>query len=136
MRAPWPGLALSVMAMRSAISAGEAMPFAASSPRTATSSFSPSASRMFICVFGQPPDPPLSPPDLIRPSGRLQPMFVDFHQQLVAGAAFVPDRRLVEAHMIERPHRRRAGEGEILRIGKRTQLPHHRALLAAQVVRG
>src|ERR1700722_8411893 len=47
-RAPWPGLALSVLAIRSAISAGDAMPFAASTLRNAISSFSPSISARLI----------------------------------------------------------------------------------------
>ena len=33
---------------------------------------------------------------------RLQPMFVDFHQQFVARRAFLPNRRLGERHVIQR----------------------------------
>src|SRR5579863_141994 len=102
MRAPCPGFAASVVAIRSASSALDVMPFADSRSRTAASSFSPSVSRMFMRDLGRLPDPPASWRGLTRPSCRLQPMFVDLDQQFIAGVALLPDGGLVKPDVIER----------------------------------
>src|SRR5579859_3808112 len=135
MRAPWPGLAESVTEMRSAISALVTSPLAASRSRTATSSLSPSVSRTFMFDHERQPALRSSWPDLIRPSDRLQPMFVDLHQQFIARPAFLPHRRLVERDVVERSGGGRPREGEVLRVGIRTKLTDHLALHATQVMR-
>src|SRR5208337_238439 len=72
-------------------------------------------------------------------SRRFQPWLENLHQQIiptiVPWTAVRPDRRLLEAHVIQRKRRRRAGEGQVLRIAKRPQRPHHRAERTAHVVR-
>ena len=75
MRAPWPGLAASVIAMRSAISGVVTSPLAASRSRTATSSFSPSVSRMFISISGMR-SPASAPANVrrVRPATRRRPL--------------------------------------------------------------
>jgi hypothetical protein len=48
-------------------------------------------------------------------------MFEDFDQDAVAGPSFIPDRRLVEGHVVQRAQRRGAGEGQVFGIAERTQ---------------
>ena len=106
---PAPGSPRRSPAIRSAISSGVAMPFAASRSRTAASSRrSPPRARSWFRL-------------------RLQPMAEHFNQQRIARPAFAPDRGLVEPHMIQRQHRRRPGEGQVLGVGEIAQPAHHRA---------
>src|SRR5579859_4744224 len=135
MRAPWPGLAASVTAMRSLISALVTSPLAASRSRTATSSLSPSVSRTFMLDHERQPALHSSCPGLIRPSDRLQPMFVDLHQQFIASPAFLPHRGLIERDVVQLMLRGRPREGEVLRVGVRTQPADHDTSLTTQVMR-